>query len=66
VNQQSGQFGFATERVGPNKLSFIGLLQPMSDTVKWFLKRKHTRPCFCRGLGKIIDFKNATQKPYEI
>jgi hypothetical protein len=46
VNQQSGQYGFATERVGPNKPSFIGLLQPMADAVKLFIKKKTHQTLF--------------------
>lgn len=34
---------FSQNRLGPNKVSFLGLLQPMRDAVKLFLK-KETKP----------------------
>ena len=48
--------GYSQKRIGPNKLSFICLLQPMADAVRGFESQE--RPCYYGiGVGKICREK---------
>ena len=45
--------GYLQIRKGPNKVSILGLLQPIADAVKLILKEKHTN-FFMNILGYFI------------